>query len=456
MPDEENIAEGAAKPKRKPNAASRIRVAAQTFILDAEALQEILDVSYPVLVEKEKEHRAELKDLSNQLKLAPDTPARLTYRDAHKFLGLFARQMRGGFLFRGHLLVALVSRFDVFIAQVARELLSAFPDRLGQRSVKYADAVEFKSVEELKEKFIDEEVDNRMRESHVDQLKFLSSLANVTLGADEPGIFPRFVEVTERRTCQIHSGGNVSPQYRRVCSEHKVKFGVMPQDGKRLNVTVNYFQGARRVLSEMAFKIAQTIVRKTFPASQDLADLHVDMIGIDRLKEHRWNEALMVFDYASNLRAGWTGDESVRRNTAINKAQALVGLGKPDEAMEVINSLDWSASHPRYVMAISLLKREFSEAAKLMPLAGLKEDHYRTWPIFDSFRQTQEFKGAFCTVFGHDFDQSTLGAVSAEIAAIEDTSTALAASDEVITEPKPEESKPLENFEGAKPEATGD
>jgi len=89
-------------------------------------------------------------------------------------------------------------------------------------------------------------------------------------------------------------------------------------------------------------------------------------------------------------------------------------------------------------------------------LAGLKEDHYRTWPIFDSFRQTQEFKGAFCTVFGHDFDQSTLGAVSAEIAAIEDTSTALAASDEVITEPKPEESKPLENFEGAKPEATGD
>jgi hypothetical protein len=170
----------------------------------------------------------------------------------------------------------------------------------------------------------------------------------------------------------------------------------------------------------MAFKLSQTIVRKVFSESQNAAELHVTMIGIQLPKEERWEEALVFFDYAAGLRGKWAGDEGTKRNNIINKAQALIGLGKRDAAMKVIESVDWSASHPKYSLAIHLLKDEFKEAAALMPAADLKEAYYRDWPIFSRFRGTKEFSDAFASLFGHEFG-ATVEDVSQAIAVIEET-----------------------------------
>ena len=409
--------------KKPHNSPSTILSAAQRFIVDTEALEELLHISRPVLEAKRDEHLDELGRL-----LAAGTPLgearlRLDLSQLHRLMSLAAKLERGSFLFRGHLLVALVSRFDAFVSSIARELLSKYPERIGKRTLTYSDAAQFTSIAELRIRFIDEEIDSKMRESHEEQLKFLSLLANVPLARDEPVLFAKFIELTERRNCHIHYGGNVSPQYRRVCSQHKVQFEEQPRDGESqsLDVTVPYFSDARKTLSEMAFKISQTIVRKVFDQSTGAADRHVSMLGMQMLEDKRWEEALMMFDYASSLHPGWAGDESTRRDNIINKAQALIGLRKSEAAFEAINSMDWSASHPKYVMAIHLLKGKFNEAAALMPAAGLTEDHYRKWPIFASFRSTEPFRSAFSILFGHDFDQTTQGAISEARAVIEGT-----------------------------------
>ncbi len=408
------------KPENKAHLpASNILMAAQRFIADAEALQEILVVAKPVLIAKQDERKAELDELMSQTQKASDAGIRPDLLELNRAAGLFSKQRRGGFLFRGHLLVALVSRFDTFASEVARELLRAFPDRLGEKSVSFSDASKFGSIEELKKKIIDEKIDAEMRDSHIKQLKFLSSLANVPLGTDEPQLLSKFVEITERRNCHIHANGRVSPQYREVCEQNHVCFEKTPCDGDNLNVTVDYFEKACRVLGEMAFKIAQTIVRKTFDKSMGLADIFLDAIGIELLNTHRWTDALMVYDFATALRGTSAGDECFKKNSIINKAQALIGLGKYDEAMKKIELTDWSASHPRYVMAIHILKYEFSDAAKLIPVAEIKEDMYRKWPIFHAFRETEEFRDAFSSHFGHDFNAASFGAVSKEIAEME-------------------------------------
>ena len=306
-----------------------------------------------------------------------------------------------------------------FVAAVALELLTAFPERLGKRSLAYTDVANFNSLEELRQKFIADEIDSRMRESHNEQIKFLSSLANVELGSDERELLSMFIEITERRNCHIHSEGKASPQYFRVCAEHKVKFKKSPKEGTKLNVTTAYLGYARKVLSEMAFKLSQTIVRKVFSESQKVAELHVTMIGIQLLKEERWEEALVFFEYGSGLRDKWAGDEVTKRNNIINKAQALIGLGKRDAALKAIESVDWSASHPKYLLAIHLLKDEFKEAAALMRSADLKESYYRDWSIFSRFRVTDEFKTAFASLFGHEFG-ATMDDVSQAIAVIEE------------------------------------
>jgi hypothetical protein len=423
-------------PRAKRNPTNKILMAAQTFILDAEALQEILEVSKPALAAKQTERKAELKKLLSDVAADDQDRIKFDHRQLHRLLGLFSKLIRGAFLFRGHLLVALVSRFDAFVAEVARELLLVFPDRLGKKSITYAEAAKFGSIKELQEKIIEDEVDQRMRESHKEQIEFLSSLANVPLGSDEPELLKRFVELTERRNCHIHFNGRVSPQYRRVCSGCGVKLDPALKDGARLNVTINYFRSARRVLSELAFKIAQTVVRKNFDKSQGTAEMHLNVIGLAFLNQHRWTEALMVFDYAANLRGNWAGSESDRRNNIINKAQALIGLEKTEEAMRVIDSGDWSASHPKYLMAIHLLKREFSEAEKLMPTADFSESDYRDLPIFESFRQTEQFKSGFLALFRHDFDRTALDAVTEALAEIETQGGAVSPPSEVTPEPK--------------------
>lgn len=114
----------------------------------------------------------------------------------------------------------------------------------------------------------------------------------------------------------------------------------------------------------------------------------------------------MVFDYAAKLRGTWVLNEALRRNYIINKAQALKGLGKQDAALKEIASLDWSAAHSRYLLAIALIKDDFDGAAELMSEAEFSENSYRTWPIFEAFRDTTQFKTEFRKLFGKDFDQS--------------------------------------------------
>ena len=204
-----------------------------------------------------------------------------------------------------------------------------------------------------------------------------------------------------------------------MCTTHGVKFPKEYRDGDPLNVTVPYLANARQVLAEMAFKTAQTIVRKVFPSRMDLADTFANVRGLQLLNQHRWAEALVIFEYAAKLRDSWVGNESARKNNLINRAQALIGLGKQAEALDSVNEVDWTASHPRYIMAIHLLKEEFRESAALMPLSEFSEKDFRELPIFEKFRETSEFRAAFSLLFGHDFEQIALDAMSEAIEAIE-------------------------------------
>jgi hypothetical protein len=56
------------KAERLGERARQILGAAQQFIVDADALEEVLELSKPVLVAKQQEHRQELEQLLNQVR----------------------------------------------------------------------------------------------------------------------------------------------------------------------------------------------------------------------------------------------------------------------------------------------------------------------------------------------------------------------------------------------------
>lgn len=396
--------------------ASAILLSAEEFILDVDALQEVYDDA-DAASKSGRQNRVEALSRYIDSVEGSEPVKHCDYKVAHNVLALAIKLHRGHDLLSGHMLVAMISRFDRFVTEVIRELLIAFPDKIGGKSVTYADAASCASIEELRGRFIDEELDAKGRESHLKQLEYLSSLTEMKLGTDEPTLMADFVEVTERRNCHVHFGGKVSPQYRRVCGAEGVQFKTPPRDGEPLPVTSEYFRNARCILSEVAFKLSQSIARKVFPDMAFIAEVHIDALGLQMLNEHRWKEALMVFDYAAKLRGAWVWNESLRRNYIIHKAQALKGLGKQDAAVRSIESEDWSAAHSRYLLAIALIKDNFDGAAELMSAAGFSENSYHTWPIFEAFRETTQFKTEFNKLFGKDFDQSESKALTKAVEA---------------------------------------
>ena len=188
-----------------------------------------------------------------------------------------------------------------------------------------------------------------------------------------------------------------------------------------LDVDSDYFARAVQILCEVAFKLSQTILRAAaFPGGKEIADFSGNEDGVELLRKKRFEEALMVFEYATGLQKTWTSESDlIRRNMIINKAQALIGLGRKDEAMKAVDGLDWSACHPRFKMALYLLKDEYENAGQLMKVAEVNEESYRTWPIFEKFRETSVFRTNFGLLFGKDFQEIPEQAVAAAKQAID-------------------------------------
>jgi hypothetical protein len=434
--------------KKLVNHAERILDAAQDFMADAEALVEIFEIVIPPLRSKQKEYRKELEELFESFKANDSGALTMNLSGFVQLNRLRAKHSRGHFLFRGHILVALISRFDAFIAAVCRELLRAFPSRLGSKTLSFAEATQFKNLEELENKIVSDVIDEQMRGSHLDQIAFLSSLANVTLGDDEPELFGKFIELTERRNCHVHFSGRASTQYLRVCSEHKAPVPTDVKEGMLLNVHLKYLINARYVLVEMAFKISQTIVRKVFGEFKTTANAYLTQIGLQLLEDNREAEALQIFDYAVNLKGNWGGDDGSKRTSIINKALTLKKMQKKDVALRVINSMDWSAAHPKFLMAIHILRDEFQQATLFMPASGVAEEQYREWPLFDGFRESDEFKNAYFALFNKDFDRTLMDAAAVAMAEIDNGDLPLgeggqpAIDEKRISEEGNEESEP--------------
>jgi len=209
----------------------KITWAAKQFAAEAEGLLELFRTITPLVAERDKQLSEELRAFGEEL-VAKELKVPYSRVIA---LGVTATKLAlGQFIFMGHALVALVSRFDAFIGNVTSSLLKAFPYKISKRTLTYAEAAQFKSIDELTNKFVEEEVDNLLREPHRKQLQYIGGLLGINLGDDEPKLIADFVEVTERRNVHVHASGMVTPQYLRVCAENKVALSAGLKLGDKL------------------------------------------------------------------------------------------------------------------------------------------------------------------------------------------------------------------------------
>jgi hypothetical protein len=306
-------------------------------------------------------------------------------------------------------LVSIVSQYDAFLGDLIRTLFTLKPNflNISERQMTYAELVTFASIEAAREHIIEKEVETVLRKSHSEQFDWLENKFDLQLRKGLE-LWPRFIELTERRNLFVHASGLISQHYLDVCDKHAVTHGQRPARGQQLDVTPAYFADAYECILEIGVKLVHTLWRKQLPHDREEADDNLNWVCYDLLVEKRFVLARRLLDFAVGQKRH--ASDVHRRRFIINCAQAYKWSGDETTARKLIASVDWSASKHVYVLATKVLLDDFDGAAVVMKEIGVAGEptktEYRDWPLFSTFRYSDEFRSTFAEIFGEDFSES--------------------------------------------------
>jgi len=304
------------------------------------------------------------------------------------------------------LFLSLFAAYDAFTGNLLAALFRKRPELLLNidRSFPVAELLRHDSIDDVKEVVINGEIDSFRRQSYVDQFKSLEKTFGIPLRK-----FPNwhaFVECSQRRNLLTHADGVVSTQYLAVCQSEGCTLPTDVAVGSQLQVNEAYVLTACDLVVEVGVKLGHVLWRKCFPDEAAKADeaLHSQHFGF--LEREQWSRANTFGEFFLQLPR--ISSERFRRLTVVNYAIGLRAVDRIPDAIDLLDSVDWSATSPDFRLAEAVLRDDVTSAAQWMKRIGkegeyVNEEAYRRWPLFRTFRSTLEFQEAFEQLYGRPF-----------------------------------------------------
>lgn len=295
------------------------------------------------------------------------------------------------------LFVSLISQFDAFINQLLRILYEIRPEYLNQseRNLTFSTLIEFDSMEEAREFIIEKEVESVLRKSHSEHFDYLENKINMPLRKNLP-VWKNFIEITERRNLFVHCDGVVSSQYLKVCEMHNVELGEIKVN-ERLAITPEYFDKSYKSLFEISVKLTHTLWRKLLKEDLKNADKHLNEVCYKLLTNKQYKLADILLNFACEQKNFY--NDAIKNMFLVNKALSKYLQNQNDDAKQIINQKDWSASSDDFKLACSILNKNYNECYSLMKKIGkngeVDKTNYRTWPLFNKLRKESQFKNTY-------------------------------------------------------------
>ncbi len=100
----------------------------------------------------------------------------------------------------------------------------------------------------------------------------------------------------------------------------------------------------------------------------------------------------------------------------LNLAQAYKWSGDNEKCKKLLDERNWGTDE-KFKLAEAVLRDDYDLAQVIMKRVGNKihpfdgESAYRTWPIFQEFRKTNNFRKAFKEVYGKEYEYITANEV---------------------------------------------
>ena len=306
--------------------------------------------------------------------------------------------MQGSLLRRGAL-TTLVSFFEALLADLIRGYYSRYPSALPQEAhaLTLAELKTLGSLAEAETYILDREIEQLLRQTLSDQLKYVAGRLKVDLAPLDP-YRDDLIEIWQRRNLVVHNKGIVNTTYlARVPSafiqQHEVK------EGTYLRTSSEYLSQAIETVYLAGAILLQQCWFKWVPTESSLAESHIVDQTFELLVAGRFTEARRFAEYARKLKFG---AERHMRIVLVNLAIALKQLGHRDEMNTVLQSADWSAAALDFRVALHALRDEFDDLLSLIPKAvrggDISMDNLREWPLFAELRTHERFSELMSTL----------------------------------------------------------
>jgi hypothetical protein len=305
------------------------------------------------------------------------------------------------------LFLVLVSKWDAYFGSLLRWVYRVRPEIVdsSSRTISFAELKQINSIDMARNKIVEDEISVVLREGHGEQFEYLERKLSVTL--KKLDIWPKFIELTQRRNLIAHADGKISDQYLKVCGDNKVELDGNHQIGSDLEIPPEYLSDSCNYLAELGFKLSQVLWRKLQPSESSEADSHLLDTTYEMVKAGQYELAikLLTFSLAPPMKFKEARDRYV---CIVNLALAYKWTNNEKKSAEIIGAEEWSAVPLDLRLALAVLKDDFEQAVSLMKQIGTSGEvtkmNYQDWPLFKKFRSTKRFVKTYRDIFKTEFE----------------------------------------------------
>jgi hypothetical protein len=345
------------------------------------------------------------KALENEVE---ETARILTVKELRKTLREIERHNRSSPVttLERSLFINLFSVFDKFVGDLVAVLYRKRPELYNKinKEISLSEVLKYESMDELRQVFLDKEIETIRRKGYVDQFKDLEGRFSIVLTKFKE--WPYFIERSQRRNLFTHCDGIVSKQYLDVCREVGCKVKDKIKVGDQLEIGAKYLFQSCMLVAHVGTMLGQTLWRKTLDNELEKADSHLSSIVFDYLHMEHWGKAISTSEFAQTLPNIAT--DEMQRIFSVNHAIALCSINKRNEAKAILDRKDWSATTYDFKLAYAILTGDYPEAEKIMCKLGkegelITELSYHDWPLFREFRDSKEFYSGYEKVYGYKY-----------------------------------------------------
>jgi hypothetical protein len=396
------------------NAEPALAEVAKSFDASVRAMHLAFNLALPALAEAHSERLGFIRRyLEGKGDTEKDAEEKLLYLTHAQYLTGFSREIQA-FLGGGVELIArgfFITTFtilDTLFAGLHKQalLLPTAAHSVKERQVTFKDLVESGSIEEVRNRVIDEAIDDFLRGSYSEQLRLLGVATGQSIDL-EAVPWPQFTEAAQRRHLAVHTDQKVTRQYLQECEKAHYNFGNdRPEVGAALPLPPDYLRQSLAVVEEIGLKAIAFFGPIIGPLEVERLNEWLAEAVYFYVAEGRYPAAVSLGTMLIHPRR--TLPMPLRLRLTVNVAQAHKWMGNEDECQRLIGQ-DWSAYDPDFRCAHAVLRDDIDQVIDYVK-KGPKDD--RTfeglvfWPLYQKMRESEVFRAAVAEHFGREIPKT--------------------------------------------------